>query len=177
MRQSGTPTQSCSGQRVFRESGAQAPAAALGGVPGPGCKDGLGIPGRSVQPKAQTKGDKTILSSLTKLETGVPHIAIWAKGVRGGLRVSTSHGAPQDVMQSDLAQQLMRHMISGDDAAASQASSQSAAFADFYQVCWCVLCVFGMCVCMGRGAAWDVIFCNCVVLVGGCTCASRFVVL
>jgi len=59
------------------------------------------------------------------------HFAIWRASKDGYLRISSSHGAPEDIVCSEHAVALMNHIISADDVVPSASTD----FKELYKVC------------------------------------------
>jgi len=59
------------------------------------------------------------------------HFAIWRASKDGYLRISSSHGAPEDIVCSEHAVALMNHIISADDVVPSASTD----FKESYKVC------------------------------------------
>jgi len=81
------------------------------------------------QPCAESKVDKTVVATLGQLSA---HFAIWRVSKDGFLRISSSHGAPEDIVCSEHAVALMNHIISADGVVPSDSKD----FKQLYKVCF-----------------------------------------
>ena len=80
------------------------------------------------QPRAESKVDKNVVATLGQLSA---HFAIWRASKDGFLRMSSSHGAPEDIACSEHGEALMNHIISADGVAPSDSKD----FKKLYTVC------------------------------------------
>jgi len=78
------------------------------------------------QPRAESKVDKTVVATLGQLSA---HFAIWRASKDGYLRISSNHGAPEDIVCSEHAVALMNHIISADEVVPSASTD----FKDSYK--------------------------------------------